>query len=153
MTLLTSITALALVGFLAGCGGPSAKMGDADDDEPHWTFQTSSELRDRLTNAGEIVDFKIRDHAMSRVAVDACGSDFPAIAFEAISHITEFRVRDQAATDCARVLDDRGDRKSADKMAGQIADFAAADQLRSYLAQRPPRDQAAWNLAPTTQNQ
>jgi hypothetical protein len=150
MTLLTSITALALVGFLAGCGGPTAKL--ADDEEPPWTFQTPGQLRDRITNASMIVDFKIRDHAMARVALDACGSDYPAIAFDAISNITEFHVRDQAATDCARVLDDRGDRKSADKMAGQIADFAAADQLRSYLAQRPLRDQAAWNLGATTQN-
>ena len=133
---------------LSGCKASTT----ISDDEPDWTFQTPGQLRDRLTNAGQIIDFKLRDQAMARVAVDACGSDTPDIAFEAIGDITEFQLRDQAATDCARVLDGRGDRPAADKMAGQVTDFTARDRLRSWLAARPPRDQAAWSLPPTTQN-
>jgi hypothetical protein len=147
MELLISIViAIVAVGALSGCKGSSTQIGD---DEPQWTFQSPSELKDRMNNASQIIDFKLRDTAMARIALDAAGSDLPAIAFDAVGSITDFHTRDQAATDCARILDGRGDRTSADKMAGQVTDFTARDRIRSWLADHPPR---SWNPTPATQN-
>jgi hypothetical protein len=150
MEFLISIV-ICIVALLAlnGCKSASTTISD---DEPEWTFQTPGQLHDRLNNAGQIIDFKLRDQAMARVAIDAAGSDAPGIALEAVGNITEFQTRDQAATDCAQVLDGRGDRPSADKMAGQVTDFTARDRIRSWLAARPPRDRAAWSMPPATQS-
>ncbi len=146
--LISIVVCVVAVVVIAGCQSQSTTISE---DEPEWTYQTPGQLKDRMNNAGQIIDFKLRDQAMARVAVDAAGSDAPGIALEAVGNITEFQIRDQAATNCAQVLDGRGDRPSADKMAGQVTDFTARDRIRGWLAARPPRDRAAWSLPATTQ--
>ena len=77
--------------FLSGCHGATATISG---DTPDWTFQTPSQLRERMSDAGQIVNFKTRDQAMARIALDAAGSDVPEVAFMAIQSITEYPARD-----------------------------------------------------------
>jgi hypothetical protein len=97
-----------------------------------------SPFADRLANAGQIVDFTVRDRAYAKIAEDAATANDGAAALQATTSVTSFVARDRVAADCATILDSQGNRSAAEAEVDQITSFRARDKARAELAMNPP---------------
>ena len=100
--------------------------------------QTPAQLQDRLSNARAIGNTSTRDQALHDIAVDAAASRVGDVAVAATSSINSTAMRDDTAEQAAKILDDRTDRASAERVVQLMSDASRRDAMRSYLASRAP---------------
>jgi hypothetical protein len=119
----------------AMCAGLNAAGCQEHKPQPR---QTPAQLQDRLANARAIDNGNSRDQALHDIAVDAAASRVGDVAIAATSSITSTSMRDDTAEQAAKILDDRSDRASAERVVQMMSDTSRRDAMRSYLASRAP---------------
>jgi hypothetical protein len=128
------LSASVVVSLLAGCstppqGGPPAAPAHTE---------TWSQLSNRLKNANQISDFAARNDTLRNLAIDAANQGVADVTVSATESIDRMELRDQTAEQCARLLDERGQRAGAERLADLISDPAARDRVVNFLASQTP---------------
>lgn len=97
-------------------------------------IESHAQLENRRQNAEQITNWPARNDALRSVALDAASQGVGEVAVNAAAGIDRLPLRDQTAEQCARMLEERGERSAAEKLAESITDAATRDRVRSYLA-------------------
>ena len=92
------------------------------------------QLENRRQNAEQIADRATRNESLRGVALDAASQGVGDVAISATGEIDDPAQRDKTAEQCAEMLDGKGERAAAEKLADSISDPTAKDRVKSYLA-------------------
>ena len=101
-------------------------------------IESHAQLENRRQNAEQISNGSVRNDALRSVALDAASQGVGDVAINATAEIDRPSLRDETAEQCARLLEDMGERAAAEKLADSISDTEARDRVRSYLASHTP---------------
>src|SRR4051812_15649498 len=113
---------LAVAGLFAGCSHEKSSLSTNQFIESH------AQLENRRQNAEQISNWPVRNDALRSVALDAASQGVGDVAINATAGIDRPELRDETAEQCARLLEDKGERAAAEKLADSITNAAARDR-------------------------